>query len=125
MPGVLTRLPSAWWTLVYSAWPLSVKPRWSHTACIPTRQCGQVLSAWQNGTMTKSPGLNEVTAEPTSSTMPTASWPMVSPALMSFSPRYGHRSDPQMQPATTLTIASVSASIRGSGTSERRMSRVA
>ncbi len=52
------------------------------------------------------------------------SCPIVSPGVMSFSPRYGHRSEPQMQAATTFTIASVGASMVGSGTSETRMSRV-
>ena len=87
MPSVFTRLPSAWVTRAYSAWPLTVKPRFSHAACIPARQCAQVLSQWSNGTITKSPGRNEVTSEPTSSTTPTHSWPIVAPAVMSFSPR--------------------------------------
>jgi hypothetical protein len=86
-PSVLTRLPSACVTRVYSAWPLSVKPRWSHTDWTPARQWGQVLSQWQKGTTTKSPGPNAVTAAPTSSTIPTASCPIVSPASTGFSPR--------------------------------------
>ena len=54
---------------------------------MPARQFGQVLSLWQNGAITKSPGRNEVTSEPTSSTTPIISWPIVSPGVMSFSPR--------------------------------------
>ena len=43
---------------------------------MPTRQCGQVLSEYMNGAMTKSPGRRLRTSAPTSSTMPTNSWPM-------------------------------------------------
>jgi hypothetical protein len=46
-----------------------------------------VLSQWQNGTITKSPAANDVTSEPTSSTTPTHSCPMVDPARTGFSPR--------------------------------------
>ena len=87
IPSVLTMLPSAWCTLEYSAWPLSVNPWFEQADWTPARQCAQVLSHWQNGTITKSPGRNEVTSPPTSSTTPTHSWPMVEPASMSFSPR--------------------------------------
>ena len=55
--SVRTRLPSAWVTRAYSACPLTVMPRFVHTDCMPARQCTQVLSQWQNGTITKSPGL--------------------------------------------------------------------
>ena len=58
------------------------QPDWA-----PARQWAQVLSQWSNGTTTKSPGRNDVTAAPTSSTSPTHSWPIVSPGVMSFSPR--------------------------------------
>ncbi len=61
-PSVLTRLPSAWVTREYSPWPLAVKPRLSHTDCTPARQCAQVLSQWQNGTMTKSPTAKSLTS---------------------------------------------------------------
>ena len=40
-----------------------------------------------NGAMTKSPGRTVLTSEPVSSTMPTNSWPIRAPAVMSFSPR--------------------------------------
>ena len=123
MPSVFTSEPSAWVTRVYSAWPLAVKPWWMQADCTPARQCTQVLSQWQNGTTTKSPGANERTSLPTSSTTPTHSWPIVDPGSMRFSPRYGHRSEPQTQPATTLTIASVAAASTGSGSSPSRMSR--
>jgi hypothetical protein len=87
MPSVATRLPSAWVTRAYSPWPLWVIPRLTHADCTPARQCTQVLSQWQNGTITKSPTLVVETSEPTSSTTPTHSWPIVEPALTSFSPR--------------------------------------
>ena len=87
MPSVFTRLPSAWVTRAYSACPLVVNPRLTQADWAPARQCGQVLSQWSNGTMTKSPGRKSRTSAPTSSTTPTHSWPMVSPGVMSFSPR--------------------------------------
>ncbi len=86
-PSVRTRLPSAWVTRAYSAWPLTVTATLTHADCTPARQCAQVLSQWQNGTTTKSPGRNEVTSEPTSATTPMHSWPMVAPARIGFSPR--------------------------------------
>ena len=81
-PSVFTRLPSAWVTRAYSAWPLAVKPRLTQPDWAPARQCGQVLSQWSNGTTTKSPGRNDVTSAPTSSTTPTHSWPIVSPGVI-------------------------------------------
>ena len=73
----LTREPSAWFTRAYSLCPLTVKPRFSQTDWTPARQCGQVLSQWSNGTITKSPGLKSRTSAPTSSMTPMHSWPMV------------------------------------------------
>ena len=86
-PPVATRLPSACVTRAYSACPLAVKPRLTHAFCAPARQGEHVLSQGANGTTTKSPGRKEETAEPTSSTIPTHSWPMVSPGVIGFSPR--------------------------------------
>jgi hypothetical protein len=54
---------------------------------MPLRHTAQVLSQWQNGMTTKSPGANDETAEPTSSTTPMVSCPMGLPTVMSFSPR--------------------------------------
>jgi hypothetical protein len=71
----------------YSACPLAVNPTFSQADWTPARQWAQVLSQWQKGAMTKSPGTNERTSLPTSSTMPTHSWPMVEPASTVFSPR--------------------------------------
>ncbi len=87
IPSVVTRLPSAWVTRAYSPCPLWVMPRLTHADCMPARQWAQVLSQWQNGTITKSPTEVRETSEPTSSTTPTHSWPIVEPALTGFSPR--------------------------------------
>ena len=86
------------------------------------RQCGQLLSQVQNGTTTKSPGANARTSSPTSTITPTISCPIVEPGLISLAPRYGHRSDPQMQPAVILMTASVGAVITGRGRSSSLMS---
>ena len=67
--------------------PVTVKPWLSQAECMPARQCAQVLSLWQKGTTTKSPGRKELTSPPTSSTTPTHSCPIVEPGSMSFSPR--------------------------------------
>src|SRR3954471_6124928 len=69
--------------------------------------------------MTKSPTFRVETVDPSSSTMPTNSWPMRVGSVTGRAPRYGHRSEPQMQDATTRTRASVGCSIFGSGTVSR------
>src|SRR3954471_7130836 len=69
--------------------------------------------------MTKSPTFRVETVDPSSSTMPTNSWPMRVGSVTGRAPRYGHRSEPQMQDATTRTRASVGCSIFGSGTFSR------
>src|SRR3954453_1280898 len=89
---------------------------------MPAAQCGHVLSEYMNGAMTKSPARTVVTSGPTSSTTPTNSVPMRAPSVIGFSPRYGHRSDPQMQEAVIRTTASVGARIVGVATSDRRTS---
>ncbi len=73
--------------MAYSPWPPTVKPWCWHAEVIPAVQCGQVLSQCTNGTITKSPGANECTSEPTSSITPTISWPIGRPGVMGFSPR--------------------------------------
>jgi hypothetical protein len=71
-----------------------------------------------NGITTRSPALMWVTAEPTSSTTPMGSWPMMSPLSMNGpSTSYRCRSEPQMPVEVIRTIASVGSWIRGSGTS--------
>ena len=62
-------------------------PRWVHTDWAPARQCAQVLSQWQNGTITKSPTRTSRTSAPTASTTPMHSWPIVAPGVIGFSPR--------------------------------------
>ena len=82
---------------------------------MPTRQCGQVLSEYMNGATTKSPGRTLRTSAPTSSTIPTNSWPMRVGSVTSLIPRYGHRSLPQTHAAVTRTRASVGLDDRGVG----------
>ncbi len=86
-PSVFIRLPSAWVTFAYSPCPPVVIPKFTQAEVTPATQCGQVLSLWQNGAITKSPARKDRTSEPTSSTIPIISWPMVAPGVMSFSPR--------------------------------------
>ena len=65
-----------------------------------------------NGTTTRSPFLNFVTAEPTSSTMPIGSWPRTSPAsIVGMNPSYRCRSDPQMAVDVIFTMMSPGSSI--------------
>src|SRR5690242_8798064 len=68
-------------------------------------------------TRTRSPSLNVVTAAPVSTTTPTASCPRIVPGVTSgTSPFRMCRSVPQMVEEVIRTIASVGASITGSGT---------
>jgi hypothetical protein len=97
--------------------------RCSHDDWKPKRQCGQVLSEMQNDPTTNWPGRTVFTALPISSTTPQYSWPMAIGSDISFKPRKGQRSDPQMQVADNRMIASVGFRIFGSGTSSKRTSR--
>ena len=54
---------------------------------MPARQCGQVLSEYMNGAITKSPARTLLTSAPTSSTMPTNSWPIRAGSGTSLMPR--------------------------------------
>src|SRR4051812_589580 len=78
-----------------------------------------------NGITTRSPGAIWVTAEPTSSTTPIASWPRMSPLPMN-GPRtsYRCRSEPQIAVVVTRMTASVGSWMTGSGTSSTRTSRL-
>src|SRR5205809_6511936 len=73
--------------------------------------------------MTNRPGLMEVTALPTSSTMPQYSCPIGVGWGTGLMPRYGHRSDPHTQVAEILTMASVGLTIVGVSRSSKRRSR--
>src|SRR6476646_5636297 len=69
-------------------------------------------------TRTRSPTLMFFTPEPTSVTVPTASWPRIRPSVTAgTSPLRMWRSVPQIVTASTRTIASVSACKVGFGTS--------
>src|SRR5579884_1201040 len=75
-----------------------------------------------NDPITNCPGLIVVTSPPTSSTTPTYSWPIGTGHWPSSRPRYGQRSDPQMQVAERRTMASVGSTTRGSRRSSTRTS---
>jgi hypothetical protein len=64
---------------------------------------------------TNCPGRTDVTALPTSSTMPQYSWPIAIGAVTGFRPRNGQRSEPQMQEAESRMMASVGFWIFGLG----------
>ena len=67
---------------------------------------------------TRSPGLNAVTAAPTSSMTPTPSWPRMRPgSQVATSPLRMCRSVPQIVVLVILTIASVGAVTPGFGRS--------
>jgi hypothetical protein len=69
-------------------------------------------------TSTRSPTLTFLTPAPTSSMVPTASWPRMRPSVTAgTSPLRMCRSVPQIVTASTRTMASVSAWITGLGTS--------
>ena len=68
-------------------------------------------------TSTRSPGTTVVTAAPTSTTVPTASWPRIVPGFTSgTSPLRMCRSVPQIVDESIRTIASVGSRMVGSGT---------
>src|SRR6266550_2503694 len=73
--------------------------------------------------MTNWPGLMEVTALPTSSTMPQYSCPIGVGWGTGLIPRYGHKSEPHTHVAEFLTIASVGFRIAGVSRSSKRRSR--
>ena len=90
----------------------------SHWDCRPWVHMKQCPQETLNGITTRSPALMWVTAEPTSSTMPIGSWPMMSPLSMNgVSTSYRCRSEPQIADEVIRTIASVGSWITGSGTS--------
>jgi hypothetical protein len=74
---------------------------------------------------TRSPCLIVLTCDPTSSTTPMASWPMLWPVSDDSIDAYGHRSLPQMQARVTRTTASVGSTIFASGTFSVRTSPAA
>ena len=79
--------------------------------------------AMLNGTTTRSPIDRLGTPAPTASTVPIGSWPSTSPAVMNGAiTLYRCRSDPQRPVLVMRTIASVGASITGSGTVSVRTS---
>ena len=73
--------------------------------------------------MTNCPGRTVRTSAPTSTTVPTNSWPRRCPGAVGWMPRNGHRSEPQMHAAVTSTMTSVGLTITGSSTSVTRTLR--
>src|SRR6478752_5812303 len=97
----------------------------SHCDCNPMVHMLQCPQEMLNGMTTLSPTAMSVTSAPTSCTMPIGSWPNTSPGFMyGPSTSYRCRSDPQIADEVILMIASVGSSIRGSGTSSTRTSRL-
>src|SRR6478672_10493818 len=97
----------------------------SHCDCKPLVHMKQCPQEMLNVMTTLSPTAMSVTSAPTSCTMPIGSWPSTSPGFMyGPSTSYRCRSDPQIADEVTLMIASVGCSIRGSGTSSTRTSRL-
>src|SRR5512132_113883 len=123
-------VPSANGMRSASAWapfiPLLPKnPTCTHAVDRPSWQNAQVPSENANGITTRSPFLTMVTRDPTSSTMPMASWPIAWPLSDRSIDAYGHRSLPQMQARVTRMTASVGSTIAASGTSSTRTSPAA
>src|SRR5260221_13821851 len=74
--GVATRVPSASGTRRNGAWAPPTNSFCWQDVWYPAWQCGQVLSEAKNEPMTNWLGLTDLTALPTSSTMPQYSWPI-------------------------------------------------
>ena len=73
-------------------------------------------------TSTRSPTFTVLTPAPTASTVPTASWPRIRPSVTAgTSPLRMCRSVPQIVTASTRTMASVSSTIVGLGTSSQAL----
>src|SRR3954447_6287057 len=118
-PGVATRVPSANGIRARSAWvPIVPSTNWActHLDWKPAWQISQVLSEMTKDPTTKSPTFTVSTSAPTSSTMPTYSWPIAWCSTGAM-PRYGHRSEPQMQLAASRMMASDGSMILGSSRS--------
>ena len=73
----------------------------------PLRHWGQAPQLTTNGAITRSPTARPVIPAPMLSTVPMNSWPIAVGLRVGFTPRYGHRSEPQTQEAVTFTTTSV------------------
>src|SRR6266481_5718986 len=121
--GVATKVPSASGTRSTGACAPPTSSRCWQDDWYPISQLGQVLSEAKNEPMTNWPGLTDLTALPTSSTMPQYSWPIGVGWAIGWIPRYGHRSDPHTHVAEILMMASVGLMILGTSRSSKRTSR--
>src|SRR5690554_1840802 len=106
----------------YSAWVPSTRcPRiqppssqWEYICCLQYSHLPQEVTQEM---MTLSPFLKLLTPSPTSSTMPTPSWPRIRPGVtVGTSPLRICRSVPQIVVLVILTMASVALEIIGLGT---------
>ncbi len=85
---------------------------------LPLRQYVQTPQALMQAMMTRSPTSTLRTDEPTSTTVPTPSWPSTLPSVtVGTSPLMMCRSVPQIVVVSTRTSASVVSTSFGSGTS--------
>src|SRR5215218_7900254 len=87
----------------------------------PRAQNQHVPQKMLNGTITRSPTFRFCTDDPTCSTTPMNSCPKVIPTRVSgIMPWYRCRSEPQIAPSVTRTIASFGCSIGGTSFSSTR-----
>jgi hypothetical protein len=101
-------------------WPKIQPPPPVQRPGCPSLQKRQRPQAVMQDTRTRSPTAIVVTAEPTSMTVPTASWPRIVPGSTSgTSPLRMCRSVPQIVEVSIRTIASVGCSMRRSGTTSQ------
>ena len=119
--GSRTRLASARgratdWAIV----PQCVKPGWNwspQTCCCPARHISQQPQATTNGTVTRSPGRQRVTAGPTASTTPAVSCPGTFGSVMPSSCPIQPCQSLRHSPVASMRSTTPSAGGVGSGTS--------
>src|SRR5207245_26022 len=115
--GVATKVPSASGTRRKGACAPPTSSRCWQDDWYPIWQLGQVLSDAKNEPMTNWPGLIDLTARPTSSTMPQYSCPIGVGCVVCCTPRYGHKSDPHTHADEILITAYVGYMISGTSRS--------
>ena len=128
--GILTTDASAAGTATASAWPPcsssevpnTLVPALVHTTTSPARHAAQTPQPITPDTSTRSPLATVVTAGPTSSTVPTNSWPRCTPGIV-MGPWYRCRSLPQMAVRSTRSSSPSGPGTPASGTSSTDTSR--
>ena len=123
--GTLCTLVSAYGTRVYSAWVPSIRcPKIQPMPPVARQWLGIARLQFAHrpheviaGTITRSSTARVLTAEPTSTTVPTASWPSTLPSVTAgTSPLRMCRSVPQMVVVSIRTTMSVGSTGFGSST---------